>query len=77
MYFDKEAIVEVVDVVFEGETTQEFEPVDFSNPMVANEGATSAPETLEKTNSDVPEINPETAPMPPDASQPSILPKPC
>jgi len=33
----------VGDVVFEGETTQEPEPMDFSNPMVANEDATSAP----------------------------------
>ncbi len=61
--------------VFEGETTQESEPMDFSNPMVANEDATSAPKILEKTNSDVQEINPEIAPMSPDASQPSILPK--
>jgi len=77
VYFNKEALVEVGDVVFKGETTQEPEPVDFSNPIVANKDATSAPETLEKTNSDVPEINPEMAPMPPDASQPSILPKLC
>jgi len=74
VYFDKEAVIEVGDVVFEGETTQEPVNLDFSNPTVANTDATSsAPENLEKTDENVPEIAHETAPMP---SQPSFIPKP-
>ena len=75
VYFDKEAIIEVGDVVFEGETIQEPVNLDFSNPMVANKDATSsAPENLEKTDENVPKVAHETAPIP---SQPSFIPKPC
>jgi len=74
VYFDKETVIEVGDVVFEGETTQEPVNLDFSNPTVTNKDATSsAPENLEKTDENVPEIAHETAPMP---SQPSFIPKP-
>ena len=74
VYFDKEAVIEVGDVVFKEETTQEPVNLDFSNPMVANKDATSsAPENLEKTDENVPKIAHETAPIP---SQPSFIPKP-
>jgi len=73
VYFDKEAIIKVEDVVFEGETTQEPVNLDFSNPMVANKDATlSAPENLEKTDKNVPEVAHETVPIP---SQPSFISK--
>jgi hypothetical protein len=77
VYFDKEAVVEVGDVVFEGETINEHTAeADFSNPTVPNENTTSAPITNDNTNKSSPEIADETAPMSLDASQPSIPPKP-
>jgi len=77
VYFDKEAVVEVGEVVFEGETERK---ADFSNPIsnptVSNDNATSAPKTPEVLNPDSPKITTEMAPILPDLPQQSDLSKP-
>lgn len=75
MYFNKEAIVKVGDVVFEEETINEHTAeADFLNPTVPNENTKSAPITNDNANENSPEIANETAPMPPDTSQPPEFP---
>ena len=73
VYFNKDAVVEIGDVVFEGENKEPTTELDFSNPTLSNDNDTSAPENLDPNS---PEIMPETAPIPPVASQPPNLPKP-
>ncbi len=73
VYFDKEAIIEVGDVVFEGETNERTAEADFSTPTVANDDSASAPINDDNMDPNLPKITPETTP---DASQPSISTKP-
>jgi len=73
VYFNKDAVVDIGEVVFEGETTKEQSAeTDFSNPTVANENATSAPITAENTDENVPEMSHVL----PDTSLPPEIPKP-
>src|SRR5258708_3500579 len=76
IYFDKDAVVEVGDVVFEGETTQEHANDGISNPTLLNENATSALMFPENTDKHAPEIAHETAPIIPDVANLPNLPKP-
>src|SRR5260221_8370687 len=73
VYFDKDTVVDVGDVVFEGEREEPPTKLDFSNPTLTNNNNTSAPETLDP---DLPEITPEMALIPPVTSQSPIPPKP-
>jgi hypothetical protein len=83
VYFDKDAVIEVGDVVFERGTKNEGgneETTDFSNPTyIPNKTATSAPKTPEIQGPDSPRTMPEIAPMlpeVPEASKEPEIPKP-
>jgi hypothetical protein len=43
MYFDKEAAVEVGEIVFEGENKEPMAKAGFSNPTVPSDNITSVP----------------------------------
>jgi hypothetical protein len=74
VYFDKDAVLEVGDVVFEGENEGTAE-AEFSNPTAPKENDTSAHKLQ---NPSLPKKTPETAPIPERNSQleSSNLPKP-
>jgi len=79
MYFDKNAVVDVGDVVFEGGNKNKGrneETTGVSNPTyIPNETSTSAPEMSEIQGLDSPRMVPETAPTLPEASKLPKIPK--
>ena len=75
IYFDKDAIVEVGDVVFKGESKEPTAEASFSNQMVSNYNAMSAPKNTENLEPDAPKIITKTASKPPDVPNPPEISK--
>ena len=75
VYFNKDAVVEVGDVVFKGESKEPTAEAGFSNPMVSNDNAISAPENAENLEPDAPEIIPKMASKPLDVPNPPEISK--